>query len=1201
MRYRLDSMLPLRAFSPRSGRARGFAAGGMTLEGDGGQQYWQDAPPADSSVTVEAAPPEFNNATPIQTGPAPDQGGGGGDQGGGGQDINQIYQQYLGRNADESGAATYAGWAPQDIVNAIQGSQEYANRGSSGGGGGGGGGSTDGGLNQIYQQYLGRNVDPSGAQTFAGWNPQDVISAIQGSAEYSNRAGASAAPTAGGTDINSLYQQYLGRSADQSGLATWANQSPEAVIAGITGSQEYQNLHPGAQPVNPNATPDSPDQWIPQVVGRTPGEDGHEIFNYVDQKTGNVYDSQSADAKLIISGEAARDKYIAPLEYLTNDEKQALYNTKTVDPKQYYNDVAAALGKQLFTEYSTNSNTSNSYNALQSLKEVAPQEYYKAQLDFLGKQVGWQIGQNTSERNAPILEEIKKLAPAAYQSGIGVDDINSIVNTAANQANIQNQQRIANDLANGGSGFSFQKDLQPGLAMIAMAAAGVASGGAALAIGEAALGVGAAGAATLGGAVVGAGMGALNAAAYNGNIGQGAIKGAIAGGVGGAGSEMSAASGLVGSETIKAIAEASQLSPAQVAGIISNTAATTIAAAATGQINSSNIAQTIGTALASSAIGAYSGKVALAIDPNMSNAAINAVSSIARIATTATLNGGNVSKAIISNIPSIINSAVGTTIRENQQNTQLGLDVANKSNDPIGALNATRNWTGLTSDNADTMVNNMISQGYNDKSILGALQNNFKLDPQSALTVFNDTARLPDASLLAQTPSQGPLTKVPEANTAAYKAAVDSGDKELIAAVKSGDTKVINAINNGDMIGAIALSKETSGIGTLSPLEREAYQRAVANKEKSFEVDGKTYPITYNKPEVPKNDPEFNKAMSVAANSGSKQFSYNGNTYTLNQQAPATNAPLTNAPVPQISYKGGLNTEDTRVWDEMGNVISGTAAGINPNSAGVKFVNDIQSKVGDLARFGVSAGSQGMAELGKTYSNALSSTPWFDNDNAFSREADKITKSARDLMPADVKEQEKNITDRIKAADGITNKMIEGIKAAYENPKGFASYLARESIQEGLQLASGVAAFKLAGYIPALGTDIVLQAGESYGDAYGEAYKAFKAQGLSNEEARQKSILPAAIAGAATAVTSGVVDATLLKGLTSDLVQAGFVKSGMSVATKELGTEYVETIVQSMAVQQATTGKIDWAKAQDEATLLFKVLNYFTDTFSFSD
>jgi hypothetical protein len=112
--------------------------------------------------------------------------------------IDSLYQQYLGRGVDPSGAATYAGWSDQDIQNAIMGSPEYAQnqqqapqqqqqQQQQGGN------SAD--INSIYQQYLGRGVDPSGAATYAGWNPQDIVNAIKGSPEYAqSHQGAGAQP-----------------------------------------------------------------------------------------------------------------------------------------------------------------------------------------------------------------------------------------------------------------------------------------------------------------------------------------------------------------------------------------------------------------------------------------------------------------------------------------------------------------------------------------------------------------------------------------------------------------------------------------------------------------------------------------------------------------------------------------------------------------------------------------------------------------------------------------------------------------------------------------------------------------------------------------------------------------------------------------------------------------------------------------------
>jgi hypothetical protein len=74
------------------------------------------------------------------------------------------------------------------VIAAIQGSPEYAARATAGAAPGVGGGGTD--LSSIYQQYLGRGVDPSGASTFAGQSADSVINAILNSPEYASRAGA---------------------------------------------------------------------------------------------------------------------------------------------------------------------------------------------------------------------------------------------------------------------------------------------------------------------------------------------------------------------------------------------------------------------------------------------------------------------------------------------------------------------------------------------------------------------------------------------------------------------------------------------------------------------------------------------------------------------------------------------------------------------------------------------------------------------------------------------------------------------------------------------------------------------------------------------------------------------------------------------------------------------------------------------------
>ena len=201
--------------------------------------------------------------------------------------LDALYQQYLGRGVDPNGAANWGGADYNTVVQGILGSQEYQNRqqqsqpqpqaqgmadaiAPSGGGD----------INSIYQQYLGRGVDPSGAATYAGWDPQSIINAVKGSQEYAQRQGSAngvspvaplpqaqgAAPgwtpqsqgmadilSPAGGDINALYQKYLGRNADQSGIATYAGWSPDQIANALVNSPEYRQSQNGANGASPAA------------------------------------------------------------------------------------------------------------------------------------------------------------------------------------------------------------------------------------------------------------------------------------------------------------------------------------------------------------------------------------------------------------------------------------------------------------------------------------------------------------------------------------------------------------------------------------------------------------------------------------------------------------------------------------------------------------------------------------------------------------------------------------------------------------------------------------------------------------------------------------------------------------------------------------------------------------------------------------
>ena len=214
---------------------------------------------------------------------------------------------------------------------------------------------------------------------------------------------------------------------------------------------------------------------------------------YSNDDNGNLVDKSGA---VVATKEARDDPYISPI---TSDptEIQSLYDLKTKDPKQFYSTVADKLNSVMTEKYQTNSNYDNEYNQLQKIKEIDPAAYYKNELGFKAHQMGWQVGQNRGERNTANQEAIKSMIPEAQKAGLSTDQIDSIVSQNFGQARNQNVQRIANLAETGGSGFSFQKDVQPMWPVLAAAltagatAAYAPAAGAAAGATEAGVGAGA--------------------------------------------------------------------------------------------------------------------------------------------------------------------------------------------------------------------------------------------------------------------------------------------------------------------------------------------------------------------------------------------------------------------------------------------------------------------------------------------------------------------------------------------------------------------------------------------------------------------------------------------------------------------------------------------------------------------------------------
>lgn len=118
-------------------------------------------------------------------------------------------------------------------------------------------------------------------------------------------------------------------------------------------------------------------------------------------------------------------------------------------PTDYYRALATQLKNDYFDGWKIGH--AGSLNELEAIKDVSPQAYYEAKLGLLGQQAGWYQGQNTTGGIAPLMDEVKALAPEAYKYGVVPEQINSLVNQGFTAANKENATRIANEASRGGA------------------------------------------------------------------------------------------------------------------------------------------------------------------------------------------------------------------------------------------------------------------------------------------------------------------------------------------------------------------------------------------------------------------------------------------------------------------------------------------------------------------------------------------------------------------------------------------------------------------------------------------------------------------------------------------------------------------------------------------------------------------------------
>jgi hypothetical protein len=153
--------------------------------------------------------------------------------------LGSMYQQFLGRSIDATGLAYWTnqvagGMTFEQFQSLLIGSNEYFLSGAKGKG------NNSDFVKSMYQDILGRPVDPTGLAFFkgqldAGTLRQLVVSAIVFSTEHL------------ASTVDGYYEHFLSRGVDASGQSYWVNQlqhgsRDELIVALIIGSDEYFSL-----------------------------------------------------------------------------------------------------------------------------------------------------------------------------------------------------------------------------------------------------------------------------------------------------------------------------------------------------------------------------------------------------------------------------------------------------------------------------------------------------------------------------------------------------------------------------------------------------------------------------------------------------------------------------------------------------------------------------------------------------------------------------------------------------------------------------------------------------------------------------------------------------------------------------------------------------------------------------------------------
>lgn len=798
MKYHLESTLPLRAFSPRSGRARGFAAGGMTLEGGGGGcNAWWCAYNGGTSYSDPAPAP-----APVCAGAV----------------VTQMYEQILGRAPDPGGyqafvSAVNSGACVASLAQSMASSQEAQNNIASGQ------------TSQAQVQQAAQNVS----------SPEAV-------AQISNQARDTGY-------VTTLYQTILGRAPDAAGLAnnlaalSSGQISPEQLAATFANSQEAKN----------NVASGKVSQCtLNSIAGSVAGSYG---------QTGGKACTRSGDwssvtpAQLAAAGITNQALLTAAANGTLNDNT---FGSLGLDANIAANAVNSA-GKvcQAFATAQSKASLKGGPCGVvvATSKDASGGTVYHFKngstelFNTAGVPVGVSLGV-CAYRRAPCGAAVADNPQTTIYNGhvVSVSAPPLQWNPCSNQVQMLSNGIPMPHQSTGGGGCFFSQAgnglanlcttvnqiIPGGFTTIGMVAAtaltgGLGSAGLAAELGGAVLGsASATGAATLGSAMLGSGMSALMAAATNGCVAKAALTGAVGGAIGA--NSACIANGLVGKDTVASIAAATGQTPLQVSNIISNSIATAVNGSITGK---GCLATLIANNIASTSIGNYAGNVVGSLCTGNLTRVANAVGSVTKVATSAALNGKCINTAITNNIGSIIGNMAGQGIASSVKCITQSVKNAASASGAQKVSCCAPNDVGATGGGTyNLQTTNFLSDSPPEVNTVLDKYGMPTNDPSQAYYVVtgNNGQAVPISDFTDAVNSGLPITYNGMMPTTQATVTVETGQpntKGQTAQTTDVPTaqELANDINNGSLPSAAEIEAQTN----LSPEAKAAYLNAIAN------------------------------------------------------------------------------------------------------------------------------------------------------------------------------------------------------------------------------------------------------------------------------------------------------------------------------------------------------------------------------------